>query len=558
MQDYQGPRGLSPLVVSMDRSNLVAAGTSPQRQRRLVHLVTVHLVAATLLFAGCLDVVFPQAEPVDDTPTNGQLRVFAATRPGAVANEFVHYNITFGQVGHARDLYLEDVVLMEPRERTVDLVELEAQRKAALVAVDTVRDGEYYGFGFFISRASLATERIIGNENGRAVTQIEEHVIDYSETHVTPRAPHVVFGGRTTDIFLEIDLQRSLQRLDDGAYKHVTVPAGISVYVDGTKVHEYRMDGGASRAQDGETTPGSDTDTPSVPPRTSLEIKDPDTEARHYYHVTQLNKRMKRAVGLAEDLVFDASQSRSHYVNYDPEDNSATRVPIVDHRWDFGDGTHARGARVVKNYTEGGLYDVVLEVRDAHDLTSRDHVTIFVPYTAEQREDSRSASETGSIALASSVNPVDPSMSTNEHTFRFAPDQKNGTLHLGGYRVELHPQNPTGDDLAGLQDVRLTVKNGHFNAEATGPGPHILETAGVPVWRGPLKPWAGPEFTIQVELVTGALLDYDLNVEAHYYENLSRGLDPHHGHIHGDWPFGPDWRPLHWNGTPARDDEDAD
>ncbi len=515
----------------------------------------VLFIVVTMLLSGCLNTVFPQAEPVDDTPKDGQLRFFAATRPGGISNEFVHYNITFGQVGHARDLFLEDLVLMEAHQRTVDLVALEREQKAALVALDTVRDGDYHGFGFYISRATLATERIVGSENGRAVTEIEEHVIDYSDTEVTPRAPHVVFGGRTTDLFLEIDLQRSLGRLDDGSYKHTTVPAGISVYVDGVKAHEYRLDGGASRNDDGLDGPDDSVDEASTkPPKTSIEIKDPDTEARHYYHVTQLNKRMKRAVGLGEDLVFDASQSRSSHFSVNFEEQTAESLPIIDHQWDFGDGTRANGKRVVKNYTEGGLYDVVLKIRDAKDLTSNDHVTLFVPYSAEQKSASRSASESGSIPLPSSINPVDPSLSSNGHDYRFPADRANGSLHLGGYRVELHPQNPTGGDLAGLQDVRLKVKSGHFDAEVTGPGPHVLETAGIPIWRGPLKPWVDPEITLEVELVAGAMLDYDLHVEAHYYENLSRGLDPHEGHIHSDWPFGPDWRPLHWDGAPARED----
>lgn len=547
---------LGHLVLTMDLLGTPVRGATYASRRRRLEAVMALLVAVVLLLSGCIDTVFPQAEREDDTPRDGQLRFFAATKPGGIGNEFVHYNITFGQVGHARDLFLEDLILMQPRQTTVDLVKLESERKAALVAVDTIRDGEYSGFGFFISRASVATERIVGNEAGRAITKIEEHVIEFSDSHVTPRAPHVVFGGRTTDIFLEIDLQRSFHRLEGGGYKHITIPAGVSVYVDGTKVHEYRMDGGESRqeADELQNPDRAKGDAPSTAPETSLLIKDPTTDARYYFDVIQKNKRMNRAMGLTEDLLFDASDSWSHYLEFDPDTQITSRVPIIEHKWDFGDGTKATGSRIIKNYTEGGLFDVVLQIRDAHDLVSQDHATIFVPYTAEQKEASRSADASGTIPIASTINLLDPDLSEEKHTFRFPPNEENGTLRLGGYRVELHPQNPLENPLGDLQEIRLGFSSGQFRGDVTGPGPFVLESAGIPVWREPLKPWVDTELTIEVELVTGLAIDYELHVEAHYYYNLSRGLDPHDGHIHAAWPFGPDWRPLHWDGTPARDD----
>ncbi len=516
----------------------------------------VLLLVSSSLLSGCLDVVFPQREEVVETPEDGELRIWVAARPGAISNEFVHYNLTFGHVWHARDILLEDLETMRAVNTQVDLVELEQQRKTVQVARTVVPDGEYSGFAFQIDQASVGVERVVGSKNGRAVTEIQETPLEHSGNVITLRAVHVVFGGRTTDLFIEIDLQRSFYRNDGGAFAHSTVPAGIAVHVDNKKVDYHPMDGGASQMPDNGSGDGSlKKEGRGTPPSTTLEIMDPETDARLYFDRTQPNKRVSQAVGLTQDLRFDASRSASNYIRPDREQGTALRVPIVEHRWDFGDGTTMTGAKVIKNYTKGGMFDVTLTVRDDNGNIARDHVSLFVPYNAEQAVKTRTEGAEGQLLLGTSDLPADSDHDSRDHAFSFPYELDDGALHLGGYRVQLTSQDPLGGDLAGVQSTRLRVSSGHFQTVDTKNGPHDLQTAGVPVWRGPLSYWVEDEIQIEVRLMTGALADYELNVEAQYYHNLSRGLDPHSQHVHGSWTLGPQWKSLHWDGTPGRDED---
>lgn len=540
----------------MDRPT-ASKRTRPNRTRArpLIAVGLVLLLVTSSLLSGCMDVIFPQREEIEEVPDDGLLRVWVATRPGGISNEFVHYNLTFGGVWHGRDLLLEDLVLMDPKEPHVDLVQLEDKRQAVQVASMVVPDGEYSGFAFNIDQATLGVERVVGNANGRAITEIQENALEHSGNVVTLRAFHVVFGGKTTDLFIEIDLQRSLYRGDGGSLVHSTVPAGVSVNVDDKKVDYHPMDGGASQTDPDSRGGSRDRDDQGAPPNTALQIMDPETDARLYFDRTQPNKRMSQAVGLTQDLRFDASDSVSSYIRPDREKGTALPVPIVEHHWDFGDGTTMTGARVTKNYTQGGMFDVTLTIRDDKDNVARDHVSLFVPYNASQVVETRDQSADGRLLLGTSDLPEDPLGATQDHEFSFPPELDDGALRLGGYRVGLTTQDPTGGDLVGLMSTRLTVDSGHFQAEDTQSGVHHLQTAGVPVWRGPLSSWVEDEIRTEVQLMTGALVDYEIHVQAQYYHNLSRGRDPHSEHVHGSWPFGPNWKALHWDGTPGREEE---
>lgn len=554
---YLGPTGSGAQVVAMDRIRLMPANRGHRRRHQATVVALAGMLVVTSLLAGCIDLVFPQKEEEIEPATHGLLRIFAATRPGGIGSEFVHYNITFGGVGIAQDILLEDLRPMEMRTSTVDLVYMERERKAVEIARARLPDGEYPGFGFYISHASVAVERIIGSQDGRAVTQIQEQRIDHSGNIITPRALHVVFAGRVTDLYIEIDLQRSLQRGDSGMLRHTTVPAGITVLVDNQRVDWIPMDGGASRlpADDPTRRQIEDLRDRGIPPETSLIVEDADTGKRHYFDRAQPNKRINRAIGLGEDLAFDASRSVSNILRGDRTTGITDYIPIQQYHWDFGDGTTMSGARVTKNFTQGGLYDVTLTIRDEYDNTAQDHVTLFVPYRADQTVLTRTEKTTGTLAIGNSDTEAIPGLNTQQHSFTFPEDLEDGALNLGGYKVRLVAQDPLGGNLMGLQNTRLQVSSGHFQADETRFAPHELQTGGIPVWRGPLSAWVETEITVKVELVTGILADYELQVEAQYYHNLSRGLDPHDGHVHSQWPFGPRFDHLHWDGS-ARPAED--
>jgi len=52
-------------------------------------------------------------------------------------------------------------------------------------------------------------------------------------------------------------------------------------------------------------------------------------------------------------------------VTFDASASSSPNGPIVNYSWDFGDGATAGGVIVTHTYTEKGVYEVTLEVRDS-------------------------------------------------------------------------------------------------------------------------------------------------------------------------------------------------
>ncbi len=58
-------------------------------------------------------------------------------------------------------------------------------------------------------------------------------------------------------------------------------------------------------------------------------------------------------------------------VTFDGSASTSPNGPIVNYSWDFGDGTTGAGAVVTHTYTEKGVYEVTLEVRDAAGGTAQ-------------------------------------------------------------------------------------------------------------------------------------------------------------------------------------------
>lgn len=52
-------------------------------------------------------------------------------------------------------------------------------------------------------------------------------------------------------------------------------------------------------------------------------------------------------------------------VTFNASSSSSPNGPIVNYDWDFGDGATAGGVTVTHTYTEKGVYEVTLEVRDS-------------------------------------------------------------------------------------------------------------------------------------------------------------------------------------------------
>ncbi len=57
-------------------------------------------------------------------------------------------------------------------------------------------------------------------------------------------------------------------------------------------------------------------------------------------------------------------------VTFDGAASTSPNGPIVDYAWDFGDGATAGGVNVSHTYTEKGVYDVTLTVRDSASKTA--------------------------------------------------------------------------------------------------------------------------------------------------------------------------------------------
>lgn len=557
------------------QTDLSAPSTTPDQLRRPSARARLRLAAPlvavlflTTSLSGCLVVDFfsPQKDDTPTGPTSGMVRVWAAAKPGAIGPEYSHYNVTFGWTGISPDKFLNEYVAMRSKNPTVDLVAIERDQQAMLIAELVLPKGDYHGFAITTTAAKLGIDRIVGNDNGKPITRVEEIRLPHSQTGedvpMSIRAAHVVNPETVTDLYVEIDLVRSLIYEKD-ALQHRTLPHAVSVYVGGAKVQRILYDGGQEDAEARGQNPNSlARKAPDLrAPWAEIDIRDAETDRIKYNGARFPLKRMNEAIGLHEELIFDATDSISYVMT------GEGRMPIEEYLWDFGDGTTAKGPKVAKNYTQGGLFEVVLTVRDGHNLVSQNYATLFVPYTADQakviRTDDRAstifvASGAPSNVLGDETELPNLGLHTQSHAFTFPADLEGGDLYLGGYRVSAEFRSAGGGAVSPLTAVRLSTDSGHFQGSVSGLNPLEIASAGLPVWRGPLQDWVSPELNVAVELQSGAAVDYTLHVEALYYDNLSRGRDPHAQHRHGDWSFGPIWSHLNWDGRVlARDEVEA-
>jgi hypothetical protein len=542
-----GLSGATPLLIRVvmgRRHGIVSTRT----KRRATGLALAGLILTATLLAGCLDVVFPQGERGPAKEEIGLLRVWLATSPGSLGREFAHYNVSFGPLGVATDVYLTNYLPMQSAQAKADLVRMERDKLTAQLGQAFLPEGQYYAIASQLSRATVAIERIVGTTgNGQALTRAEERPILHNTGVSEYRSDIWVLGGRTTDVFLEVDLQRSLQRGNGGELHHTTILTRITILIDGNRFSRMPYDGGRSDL---------DPDDPrfadiaaerriplTKPPLVNLLVHDTATDTRLYSNVPGTpTKRLNLALGLHQELRLDASGSASSYLR------GGQPIPIVEYIWDFGDGTTARGPTTTKAYAEGGIYDIVITVRDGVDLVASDHLTVFVPYTKEQAVRSDRDGATGTLYVPRLANDAPALDDIARHYFSFPAELEAGNLRLGGYHIEAVARDPLGGSYSGSLDLKVHAKAGHFDASMRGTGPWTITTAAVPAWRGPLLPWVDDDLVLTLELKAGVLVSYELVVEPLYYYNLSRGLDGHGAHIHGPWTLGPSFMHLDWDG----------
>lgn len=521
-----------------------AAPRLSQRGRRLALVLPLALLVLSTPLSGCitLDFFLPQDPTTDPGRTGPSLvRVWAAAEPGALGREFAHYNVTFGGIGHAQDILVSQIVPMNSTLRTADLVRLERDEKAVELGSIVVRKGTYYGITFRVTEASIAFTEVVGNDDGREVTAVREQSIHANLVPGLLRIEHYVPAASIVDLFMEINLRKSLTA-DGGNYAHATLVSGISYYVNGIKAGETRYDGttpGAPRPNDRPRGPA-----PETLPNPIARFHLFDSHDKLLYDSHRLNRRAERVVGLGEDLRFE-----SHA--YSQVSRAGERAKIQELVWNFADGTSAAGPEAVKNFTSGGVYDVTLTARDEIGLVGRQFGSIFVPYRPDESLHQETAARAGTLLVGSATIPAASTLHTAVEKLSFPEDLESGDIRLGGYRITARFADPTGSVTAPGTTMRVQVGSGHLDHTVVDRNPIVIETAGMPFWRGPLKPWVDDEVQVTLELLTGADVSYDLTVEALYFENMSRGFDPHAAHRHGEWLFGPDYRHVRIDGTVA-------
>lgn len=517
------------------------------RSRRSPAAPALLLVAlfVTTSLSGCIAVDFFLPRKGEDGPVgegNGVVRVWVAAQPGALPSDFAFFNLTFAPPGHMQDPAGTRFAPMGSAPSTIDLITLERDRKAAPLGTLIAPPGDYYGFSFRVLDANLTLSEVVGNDNGQeAVRYIHKPVA----TNTAPGVIHVehgVFPDGVTDLYLEVDITRSLM-YERGAYAQALVVVGVSFYVNGFKAHQERL-------QPGIDGTANDPDRPRVtpdPPTARFEAWD-DENGKRLYHSIAPHKRVETAVGLGQDIRFHSRSFSNVRV-----DNEAARV--VETRWNFGDGTSSASGTAIKNWTKGGVYDVSLTVRDEADLVSRTFGTFFVPYGPDEATTLQRDARAGTILLGSGNLDLGGDLHRADESFDFPEDLEDGGLRLGGYRLTLHFSDPTGG-LSSLGTVmKMDVQSGNLDTEVQGTSPLVIETAGMPFWRGPITPWVATDVQIDLDLITGVYVSYDLTVEALYYENASKGYDPHPTHRHGEWLFGPRFNHLDHEGQVRPDEE---
>lgn len=482
----------------------------------------------TLTFSGCLGpdgLWSPRITPPEDQPP-GIVRTWIATTPSDLPDEFAHINVTMGGTALRHSLDDKDMTAIHPVREVVDLAALRRNLQAAQVGQHQAPAASLIGVTFMFVAAEVVVRRVIGTQDGEPVYRNEHYEAAAPGMPAKLQAPFSILSGSVTDVYIELDLTKSLEVKGLGSYSLEHGVSRVSVYVDNVKLSEHDVTGRALRAEQREkygdvSYMGQDVDRPVRKPDARLVASDPWGRDLGKW---SRNGYVSRAVGLDEPIRWDATLS-----TYD-KGASAKEV-----RWEFGDGTKAFGAKVTKAFDSGGIYDVAVTVRDTNDLSDTAVMTIFVPYRPDEARSSQSMSRAGTIVHGATMEAMEATPFNGTFDLQFNATLGNWTL--GGYTVALETHALGDED--GLADqvmmTRLNVTTGMVDASIEGAGDLVIATAGIPTSRGTLLDWVEPLVELELDVPMGVAMTYQLVVTAHYYEPLAKGADPHGAHLHGPW-----------------------
>lgn len=523
--------------------------------RALARVVFLVALVASVSLSGCIGPEWLKTRPPGpEDAVQGVVRFFVAAKPGGLPEDFIHYNITLGPVKQVRDPLGTQMVEIDPGGTTVDLQHLEREKKAALVAeYRSTKEERWEGVELSTTTAELVRRRVVGNVGGEPVYSKETIEVDVPKKpfeatqHGMVIAPHEIELGRVIDIYVELDIRKSLVVKGRDVFEHRTFYYGASLYIDGVKVgqrtfsHENNQ---VNKRGYGDRPQGL----PDVMARPTpyLEVIDPWGDEVYRPNFLHLHKS---ALALGTPYLFDGRESHGNMI-----DQKGTQVPIVEWTWDFEEGAKSRKEATWKRFDTGGVFDVGLTVRDGLDSYATTWATMFVPYPADEAVDTRKDTRTGSLALGTggSSQPLEPDRTSLR--LEFPEDLTDGVWNLGGYRIVVEFDDPIGlEEDDDLTLMRLEAASGYLKKSIEGTSPLVIETAGIPVWKGPLEDWVEDALDLDLTLLQGPAVDYTVHVEALYFGNLSRGIDSHGAHVHGAWHIlQPYWDHLTPEGRPIK------
>ncbi|MBW3583286.1 MAG: hypothetical protein KY455_09335 [Euryarchaeota archaeon] len=525
------------------------------RARALARVVFLCVLLSAVSLSGCIGPEWMKTRPLGpEAEVQGVVRYFVATKPGGLPEDFIHYNITLGPVKQVRDQLGTQMVEIDQGGKTIDLQYLEREKKAVQVAeYRSAKEERWEGFELSTTTAELVRRRVVGNVDGEPVYTAERIEVDVPKKpfeatqHGMVLARHAIAHGMVVDLYVELDIRKSLIVKGRDVFEHRTFYYGVSIYINDAKVGQQTFsheNNPANRRVHG--------DRPQVlpdvlaRPTPYLEVIDPWGEEVYRPNFLHLHKS---ALALGTPYLFDGRESHGNMY-----DQKGTQVPVVEWTWDFEEGVKSRKDATWKRFDTGGVFDVGLMVRDGLDSYATTWVTMFVPYPAAEAVDVRKEARTGSLFMstAGSALPLDPDRESLD--LFFPEDLTDGVWNLGGYRIVVEFDDPLGleedDDLTLL---RLDAASGYLKKSIEGTSPLVIETAGIPVWKGPLEDWVDDELVLDLTLLQGPAVDYTVRVEALYFGNLSRGIDSHGAHVHGAWHIlQPYWDHLTPEGRPIK------
>lgn len=158
---------------------------------------------------------------------------------------------------------------------------------------------------------------------------------------------------------------------------------------------------------------------------------------------------------------------------------------IISHTWDFKDGNTASTANAKNTFTEAGIYDVVLKVTDADDLSATQTLTITVTAPNEEPVARVSASSV-SGAVPFKVNFIGSESSDDKEVVSYAWDFRDGNTattanpentftEAGTYNVVLEVTDAEG--LTATAPISVVVTNPNTAPMATASASTLSGTA---------------------------------------------------------------------------------